>query len=62
MAACHRLKAALAQLPDRSRLIVWLRWVEQRPVHEIAGLLDLTPGAVAAAIYRARSTLRVVED
>lgn len=37
---------------------MWSRWVEQRPIEEIAATIHATHEAVAALTYRARRALR----
>ena len=61
--ARDRLKAALAQLPDRQRLIVGLRDVEGYSAEEVCDLLGLTPENQRVLLHRGRSRLRaVLED
>lgn len=50
--------AALAALPDRWRRVLWYAEVEGLNAAEIAPLLGISPGSVAALAYRAREGLR----
>ena len=58
--ARDRLKAALAQLPDRQRLIVGLRDVEGHTAEEVCDLLGLSPENQRVLLHRGRSRLRAV--
>jgi RNA polymerase sigma-70 factor, ECF subfamily len=58
--ARDRLKAALAQLPDRQRLIVALRDVEGHSAEEVCELLDLSQENQRVLLHRGRSRLRAV--
>ena len=61
--ARDRLKAALAQLPDRQRMIVGLRDVEGYSAEEVCDLLALSPENQRVLLHRGRSRLRaVLED
>jgi RNA polymerase sigma-70 factor (ECF subfamily) len=61
--ARDRLKAALAQLPERQRLIVGLRDVEGHSAQEVCELLGLSPENQRVLLHRGRSRLRaVLED
>jgi RNA polymerase sigma-70 factor (ECF subfamily) len=61
--ARDRLKAALAQLPERQRLIVGLRDVEGHSAEEVCELLGLSPENQRVLLHRGRSRLRaVLED
>jgi RNA polymerase sigma factor (sigma-70 family) len=50
--------AAFRQLPPRWRAVLWHLEVEEATPSEIAPLLGLSPGAVAALAHRAREGLR----
>ena len=57
----HRLdavKAALFEMDEQSRTMLVLRETEGLTYEELAELLDLTPSAVKAKLYRARHTLK----
>jgi RNA polymerase sigma-70 factor (ECF subfamily) len=56
--ARDRLKQALAQLPERQRLIVVLRDVEGRPAEEVCDLLELSQENQRVLLHRGRSRLR----
>ena len=58
--ARDRLKAALAQLPDRQRMIVALRDVEGYPAEEVCDLLGLSPENQRVLLHRGRARLRAV--
>jgi RNA polymerase sigma-70 factor (ECF subfamily) len=53
-----RLAEALARLPDANRRALTMRYLEGRPIAEIAGELGRTPGAVAGLIKRGLAILR----
>ena len=52
-----RLRAKLALLPPREGTVFCLRYFEDLSYQEIAELLTITPGAVAAALCKARAKL-----
>jgi hypothetical protein len=52
------ISAAYASLPREWRTVLWHRDVKGRTPHDIAELLELSPSAVSALLYRARSALR----
>ena len=58
--ARDRLKAALAQLPDRQRMIVGLRDIEGYSAEEVCGLLGLSPENQRVLLHRGRARLRAV--
>jgi RNA polymerase sigma-70 factor, ECF subfamily len=58
--ARDRLKAALAQLPDRQRMIVGLRDVEGHSAQEVCDLLGLSQENQRVLLHRGRSRLRAV--
>lgn len=58
--ARERLKVALAQLPDRQRVIVGLRDVEGLTAEEVCDLLDLSQENQRVLLHRGRSRLRAV--
>lgn len=53
----HALRAALARLPERQRLAVVLRHLEERPNPEIAAILETSVEAVESLLARARRNL-----
>jgi RNA polymerase sigma-70 factor, ECF subfamily len=53
-----RVAEAMAGLDETSRLVVTLRYYEDRPSKEIADLLEMTPAAVDMRLSRARKQLR----
>lgn len=52
------VQAAFRSLPDRDRLILSLRTVEDMSYQEIGEALDLKPGTVKSRIARAREKIR----
>ena len=58
--ARERLKAALAQLPERQRLIVGLRDIEGHSAEEVCELLGLSQENQRVLLHRGRSRLRAV--
>lgn len=48
---------AVRSLPDRQAAIVALHYLDDRPVDEIASLLDIAPGTVKTQLHRARQSL-----
>jgi RNA polymerase sigma-70 factor, ECF subfamily len=52
------LRAELRALPERQRLAVFLHYYADLPYEEVARLLDVAPGTVAASLNAARKTLR----
>jgi RNA polymerase sigma-70 factor (ECF subfamily) len=51
------VEVALAELPDRQRMALWLAAVEGHSYAEIAEVLDVTEKAVKALVHRARTGL-----
>jgi RNA polymerase sigma-70 factor (ECF subfamily) len=51
------LGAALARLPERQRLAVVLRHLEERPNPEVAAILEISVEAVESLLARARRAL-----
>jgi RNA polymerase sigma-70 factor, ECF subfamily len=54
----HDLAAAIAQLPDRYRVVVTLYYLEEVSYPEIAEVLDLPLGTVKTHLHRAKRMLR----
>jgi RNA polymerase sigma-70 factor (ECF subfamily) len=52
------LKNMIDELPEKQRMIVQLRDVENYEYHEIAKILGMEPTAIRVALSRARKTLR----
>ena len=52
------LERAIAELPERSRVAITLRWQQQMPVANIATILGTTPGSVHMLLNRGLRTLR----
>ncbi len=58
-----RVQAALKELPEHHRAVVWLRDGEGLSYEEIAGALDVPIGTVRSRLARARTALkRAVEE
>lgn len=53
-----RLLAEVARLPERQRLVVFLRYFADLPYEAIADALQISPGTVAAALNAAHRKLR----
>jgi RNA polymerase sigma-70 factor, ECF subfamily len=53
----HAIWAAVGRLSDQRRIAVVLHYFEDRPVGEIADLLEVPEGTVKSWLYRARSAL-----
>ena len=52
------LRGELRALPERQRLAVFLHYYADLPYDEVARLLEVAPGTVAASLNAARKTLR----
>ena len=52
------LRAAVALLPDRQRLAVFLRYYADLDYREIAAILGVTVGTVSASLHAAHGSLR----
>lgn len=55
-----RLRGALAQLPPREATVFCLRYFEDLPYDQIAQSLQISQGAVATALHKARARLEVL--
>jgi len=53
-----RVEAEVARLPAKFREVVALRYLEDRPVRQVASLLGIPEGTVKTHLYRAREILR----
>ncbi|GLI03825.1 RNA polymerase sigma factor [Phytohabitans aurantiacus] len=64
IARLERLHAAraFAKLPERWRTVLWHTAIEGEPHAQVAPLLGLTPGGVAALAFRARERLRQIYE
>ena len=58
--ARDHLKAAMAQLPDRQRMIVGLRDIDGHSAEEVCDLLGLSPENQRVLLHRGRARLRAV--
>ena len=52
------LREAMAQLPEEPRTVLYLHYLEETGVREIAALLGISEKAVEGRLYRARGALR----
>jgi RNA polymerase sigma-70 factor (ECF subfamily) len=57
-AAADRVRASLALLPERQRLILFLHYYADLDYATIAGVLEISPGTVGATLHSARASLR----
>jgi len=55
--ARERVRAAIADLPERYRTVLLLRDIEERSTREAADLLGITENAVKLRLHRARQAL-----
>ncbi len=51
---------AVRSLPDRQRATVTLHYLEDLPVAEVAGILQIAPGTVKSTLSQARDRLRQI--
>lgn len=56
------VREAIDRLPDGHRTVLVLRDIEELDTAEVAGLLEITPGAVKTRLHRARAALRELID
>jgi RNA polymerase sigma-70 factor, ECF subfamily len=52
------IRAAIAQLPERQRLALFLRYYADLDYRSIAAALEISPGTVGASLNAAHATLR----
>lgn len=57
---CDRLRQVLVQLPERESTVFCLRYFDDLSYQEIAETLDISPGAVATALHKARHKLEAL--
>lgn len=57
-ARLETLRAELARLPARLREVLYMHYLEETGVREVAALLGVTPKAVESRLYQARRELR----
>ncbi len=57
-ARAEELARALERLPEKHRVVLYLRYLEDSGVREIAALLGLPESTVEGRLYRARRALR----
>lgn len=56
--AMEIIEKAIADLPEKYRIVLHLRDIEQLPQDEISGILDISVGAVKTRLHRARLFVR----
>ena len=56
----HQVRAALLELPERSRDVVLLRIYGDLPFKEIAALLEISESSAKVIFFRAKATLREI--
>src|SRR5262249_32607549 len=56
----ERVRQAIGQLPEREASVFCLRYLEELPYQRIAEILNITSGAVATALHKARSKLEAL--
>ena len=55
-----RIRAAVAALPERQRLVLFLRYFADLDYATIAEALEISPGTIGATLNNARASLRSV--
>jgi RNA polymerase sigma-70 factor (ECF subfamily) len=53
-----RLEDALAGLPERQRMVITLRDVQDRPAEEVCAILEISPANQRVLLHRARAHVR----
>lgn len=56
------LRAAVAALPPRQRLVVSLHYLAALSVEEVAAVLEISPGTVKSTLFEARARLRKEQE
>lgn len=56
----ERLRAAVAQLPEREAAVFCMRYFDDLSYQDIAGMLHIRVGAVASALHKARLKLETL--
>jgi RNA polymerase sigma-70 factor (ECF subfamily) len=56
----ERLRQVVADLPEREGAVFCLRYFEDLSYHQIAEALNISSGAVAQALHKARAKLEVL--
>lgn len=54
----EKVEAALARIPDRYRLVLYLRYYEDLSYEEISGVLDTSVSTVGSLVLRAKGIMR----
>ena len=57
-----RLRAGMAELPDKQAEVFWLSCVEGLSYQQISGRMEIPPGEVRVLLHRARTHLREILD
>ncbi|MEM9468235.1 MAG: sigma-70 family RNA polymerase sigma factor [Actinomycetota bacterium] len=55
----HEFWAAVRELPAKQAQVIALHYLEDRPVDDIANVLDISPGTVKTHLHRGRQNLAV---
>jgi len=56
----HQVRDAIAQLPDRARILLLLRDIDGLSTAETARALEMSEGAVKTGLHRARLALKTL--
>ncbi len=59
-APSERVRAAISLLPERQRLVLFLRYYADLDYHAIADVLDISAGTVGATLNSAHASLRTM--
>jgi RNA polymerase sigma-70 factor (ECF subfamily) len=57
-----RVRAGMAELPDKQAEVFWLSCIEGLAHHQISDRMAIPPGEVRVLLHRARARLRAVLD
>ena len=55
---CHAVRLAIGEMPDQYRQIIEMRFMQQKPISEIAAELNTPEGTIKSWLFRARHLLR----
>ena len=58
----ERVRNAIAALPERQRLVLFLRYFADLDYHQIARVMGIRPGTVAASLTAARAAVKARLD
>lgn len=53
-----KMREAISRLPDKYRLVIYLYYMEELSIEEIAGILKLSRSTIKNRLYTARNKLR----